>query len=149
MSRLAKRLQKKCAANEWLTTAEKDRDAVCDAVIVSSKSFDLCPAYVLDLISTYADHGCKPELWNYTLIAHWSPTGWKFFKYLTWQYLSWSIVSHAHVIEKVSMSEEYMMVLESGIEKFQSQKGLRYRLGWDGRRWRVVWRGDGGEGEFW
>jgi hypothetical protein len=30
---LAKYLKKKCAANEWLTTAERDRDTVYDAVI--------------------------------------------------------------------------------------------------------------------
>jgi len=75
LSRLVKRLQKKCAENEWLTTAEKDRDTVYDAVIVPLKSFGLCSAYVLDPIRTYADHGRKPELWNYILIARWSSTG--------------------------------------------------------------------------
>jgi hypothetical protein len=98
---------------------------VYDAVIVPSKFFGLCPAYILDLISTYADHGCKPELWIHMLIAHWSPKGWKFFKYMTWKYLRWSVMGHAHIVEKVSMSEEYRMVLGSGLEKFQSQRGLR------------------------
>ncbi len=108
-----------------LTTAEKDRDTVHDAAIAPSRSFSLCPAYILDGISTYADHGCKPELWNHTLIVHWSPTGWKFFKYMTWQYLRWSIVSHAHMIEMVSMTAECRMWLRGGLEQFQSQRGLR------------------------
>jgi len=44
--------------------------------------------------------------------------GWKFFKYMTWQYLKWSIVSYAYITVKVNINEGSRMVLGNMLGKF-------------------------------
>jgi hypothetical protein len=76
-----------------------------------------CESYVLQLISAYAYHQCKPSQWNSTLVRYWSRKSRSGFKD--------TLSTHAHLIAVIAPNEHVQGLLGRALERYQDERGLK------------------------
>ncbi|KAF2000182.1 hypothetical protein P154DRAFT_599096 [Amniculicola lignicola CBS 123094] len=113
----------KSRKNEWNTTSQYDRDLVWNAICGPACASHIREDFALDLVASYGDHRCEPTLHDRSLLLHWRPTGWNFWKLSNWSNFPLALQSHARVIGLVAPNESVRLILGRSQEKFQQKRG--------------------------
>ncbi|KAF2787872.1 hypothetical protein K505DRAFT_329364 [Melanomma pulvis-pyrius CBS 109.77] len=124
LARTIKDLYGKTRGYQWLNTLDSDRSAVTDAIAKPAVILSLDGSYILQLISTYADHQCDETKRKHTLISLSLPYPLRLFRHLTpFLYsLGHHLDSHARIIAATAPHEEVRIVLGNAMKVFQEEE---------------------------
>lgn len=124
LARISKDLYEKQTGHKWLTTRDSDRRAIADAIVIPALQLELSPSYILQIISTYADHQCDETKRKYTLISLnvlyplWLSRRLTFLLGLFGHHLH----SHARIIRATAPDEHVRIVLGNAMKVFQEEE---------------------------
>jgi hypothetical protein len=120
LSIIAKDLRIRASRNELNTSFLRDREALHDAIIAPKRVLPLAgllvTEYVIDMISSYADHQCQPTQRQHTLLGYWSQPS-------AWQCIA-TLGSHGLLIGEIAPNEEVQHVLGRSLEDYQRKNRL-------------------------
>lgn len=135
---ISKDLYGKHRGHELLTTLDSDRRAIANAILIPSIILDLSESYILQLISTYADHQCDEHRRENTLISQRIPQPLCLYRRLTLFLYSFSQQMNAHtrIILASTPNEDARMVLGEATRVFQQEElGIKSLPYCDEKRW--------------
>ncbi|KAF2184902.1 hypothetical protein K469DRAFT_708678 [Zopfia rhizophila CBS 207.26] len=121
---ISKDLYRKQRGHQLLTTRDSDRRAVTDAIVIPALQLELSAGYILELISTYADHRCDETKREYTLISLNIPYPLCLFRHLTLLLALFGhhLHSHARIISATAPNEDVRIVLGNAMKVFQEEE---------------------------
>jgi hypothetical protein len=122
---ISKDLYGKHTGYQFLTTRESDRRAVADAIVMPALELDLSAGYIVELISTYADHQCDETKRKHTLVSLSIPCLLWLFRRLAvlgLAILGHHLDSHARIVGATAPNEDVRMVLGNAMKAFQEEE---------------------------
>ncbi|KAF2180435.1 hypothetical protein K469DRAFT_714815 [Zopfia rhizophila CBS 207.26] len=135
---ITKDLYGKQRGHQLLTTRDSDRRAVADAIVIPTLHLELSAGYILELISTYADHQCDETKREYTLISLNIPYPLCLFRHLTLflDLFGHHLHSHARIISATASDEHVRIVLGNAMKVFQEEElGIKKVPHCDNNKW--------------
>lgn len=148
---ISKELYGKHRGHQFLTTRDSDRRALADGIIKPAIVLDLAASYILELISTYANHQCDVAKRNHTLISLNAPQPLWLFRKLTFflWFFGEHFDAHSRIISAISPNEGVRIMLGDAMRRFQENDlGIkRFSNSYSGddwpdefREWHDLWR---------
>jgi hypothetical protein len=121
---ISKDLYGKHRSYQRLNTRDSDRSDLADAIVIPALQLDLSESYILELISTYAEHQCDETKRGHTLISVNIPYPLWVFRHLTLFLMSFGhhLDSHARIIEAVASNEDVRIVLGNAMKAYQEEE---------------------------
>ncbi|KAF1994043.1 hypothetical protein P154DRAFT_582200 [Amniculicola lignicola CBS 123094] len=124
LSNLIKTLHTKLKHGEWNSTSDFDRQVIRRSVCTPVAKIHVDGPLVLDLIATYADHGCDPEKWKHTLISYWHPWPMCLARFLRGSFGRDAMKGHAKLISDASPNEAVRFELDRAMRAFVKEHWL-------------------------
>lgn len=109
---------------QFLATRDSDRRAVADGIVVPALQLELSATYILELISTYANHQCDKTKREHTLLYRNIPYPLCLFRHLTLllDLFGAHLYSHALIISTITPNEHVHTVLSNAMRVFQEEE---------------------------
>ncbi|OCK73070.1 hypothetical protein K432DRAFT_411036 [Lepidopterella palustris CBS 459.81] len=126
-------LYQKYMTNQWNLTLDCDRAAILTAIVEPARSMYINTDYILDMISTYAEHQCDPLRRKYTMVSRYTPS--RAYRALWVEELEGTLVAHARMIYIMCPNESVRLVLGHALADLQKKMGIKDLEAGDTDRW--------------
>jgi hypothetical protein len=98
-----------------------------EAISKPAYALDLDQAYVMEVLSSYTGHQCRPEARSHTLVSIGFSPRFRRLKELLWlgrPYLNDTLAAHARIVARAAISDDVCRVLEGAMVEFKERNGV-------------------------